>query len=517
MILGLVVIAVAVSGCAAAGSAKGTPAAAAKSQAGTTLTLASTEGPPSLNPALGGTRDPNDYWDDLAYDPLIYREPNGSLAPAIAAKWGYVGTGNGTFSLTLRSGVGCSDGTVLTAADVKQNFAYWAKALSPWSYVAQNFASVDVTGPLSLTIKLKAADPNLPTEFTEGYATGDIICPGGLSNPASLGTSTDGAGQYMLDAAATITNQTYTYVPNPHYWDKAALHWQKVVVSVIANPDSQLASMQSGQVDFTDGTSAIATAAKSAGFQVDATPNSVSTFWIRDRYGKGVKALGSLQVREALSDAIDRPALTKAIYGAYAQPADQIQLPGTEGYSAALNDYYTYDPAKAKALLKQAGYPSGFSFTMFVFPGSQPEINMAQELAAEWASIGVHASINVPSSIPQYVADINGTTLPAIPFAFPSTPMMLNFSGRWSASAQSASNPYKVHDAQLDALAAQAGTATPAQATALYGQMETRVTELAWELSIADVDLVTIARPGLTGFEPNSEYLDPDPIFFQAG
>jgi ABC-type transport system substrate-binding protein len=95
--------------------------------------------------------------------------------------------------------------------------------------------------------------------------------------------------------------------------------------------------------------------------------------------------------------------------------------------------------------------------------------------------------------------------------------MMLNFSGRWSASAQSASNPYKVHDAQLDALAAQAGTATPAQATALYGQMETRVTELAWELSIADVDLVTIARPGLTGFEPNSEYLDPDPIFFQAG
>lgn len=189
---------IALSASASGASTARALAHSATKQKSGTLVLVNSQQPPSLDPAIGGIRDPNDYWDDLAYAPLIYTLPNGLAAGGIATKWGYVGKGNKEFALTLRPNARCSDGTTLTAADVAANFAYWVKAGGPWAYVAANFASVRANSKFHLVITLKQRDPNLVSEFTEGYATGDVICPSGVKNPTSLGTATDGAGRTSL-------------------------------------------------------------------------------------------------------------------------------------------------------------------------------------------------------------------------------------------------------------------------------------------------------------------------------
>lgn len=288
------------------------------------------------------------------------------------------------------------------------------------------------------------------------------------------------------------------------------MKFKKVVIKIIANPTAQLAALQAGEADYVNGTPTTAAAAKRAGFKVDTAPIGVFELRIKDRDGASVKALGSPLVREALSLAVDRPALTKAVFGAYGTPADQFAIPGAQGYSATLNGKFAYNPTKAKQLLAQAGYPNGFTFSLFIFPTSPPEATAAQALAAEWSAIGVTAQIVVPTSTAEFVGDINDATHPAYLFQDVTEPMLGNYGSLWSTPA----DPYHVSDPTLDKLAAEAQQATTTAAAPLYVKMNARVQQLGWDPVFSDYDTIIYARPGLQGWQLNGAYSDPDPVFF---
>ena len=71
------------------------------------------QAPQTLDP--GKTAQNYEWLEQLAYEPLIVRYSDGSLAPGLATSWAYTGTGNTTFVLHLRPGVKFSDGSALTA------------------------------------------------------------------------------------------------------------------------------------------------------------------------------------------------------------------------------------------------------------------------------------------------------------------------------------------------------------------------------------------------------------------
>jgi peptide/nickel transport system substrate-binding protein len=76
------------------------------------------------------------------------------------------------------------------------------------------------------------------------------------------------------------------------------------------------------------------------------------------------RALGDVRVRQAINYAFDRPALLKAVAGGEGEVTEQMFPPSSPAYDASLDQYYNYDPAKAKALLAEAGYPNGFTLEM---------------------------------------------------------------------------------------------------------------------------------------------------------
>ena len=387
------------SGGSSATSSSGSPTATAGSGTGD-LTIAAESGPISIDPTLSSNGIPQVWYTNLAYEPLIQRAENGSTTPGLATSWGY-SKNRLSFHLNLRSGVKFSDGTTLTAADVvKWLERYKAKGdLTQW---LANTTKIAATGPMQVTLTLSSPNPLLPYGFDQDGVAGDVVGSKGLADPASLGSSTDGAGPYMLDKAATIAQSQYVYVKNPYYYDKSAQHYAKITIKVISDENSVISAMQDGQVQVAEGSATNAATAQQDGLSIESAPSALVGVYIADQDGKIVPALKSQKVRQALSYAVNRAGITKSLYGQYAKATDQAVPSDVSGYVPGLENQFAYNPTKAKQLLKEAGYPNGFSFSLIEQPAVDSGDLLAQALVQDWKAIGVNVSIKTTPSFAEY-------------------------------------------------------------------------------------------------------------------
>lgn len=484
--------------------------AAPKSQSASVLNIGVNSGTNSLDPAKAGNGDPLQIFYELAYDPLIHRLPNGKLGAGLATSWKYVDKANKVFEMTLREGVKFSDGSSLSAEGVKAHFEYYAKAGGSFASRAKNFEKIEVLSPLSLRLTLTKANPDIPDMFTERRATGSIISPEGLKNPAALGTSTAGAGAYQLDPKATITNQTYTYVQNPNYYNKARQKFTKVVVKVLPNPQAVLNAMQAGQIDYAIGTPQLAPAALKAGFKVNTFPYNFAQIQLLDRAGVVVEAFGDVRVRQAMNYAIDRKTLAKALFGPYGSANNQFALPGYDAYDKSLEGMYPYDVKKAKALLKEAGYEGGFTFDLLAFDLQPNEVKNAQAIASYWKKIGITAKIVVPSSAAEYGPMLMSKKFGAQIFEFGGGPLYQTLDQYLGMPF----NALNYQDAEINGLFGKAAAATDATRPAILKRIQKLMLDEAWFVPFASVNKVTFSRPGLEGTGGAPYYINPNPIFF---
>ena len=403
------------------------------SSASTTLTVASTSGPTSMDPALAGNGIPLVWYMNLGYASLIRRDADGTPKPGLATKWGY-SDDRLTFTLQLRKDVKFSDGSKLTADAVVASLQRYQKQGQFAATYLSDVTSIEATGPLEVTIKLSAPNPLLPYGFDQGGIAGDIIAPAGLADTKKLGTATYGAGPYMLDGKSTISNSQYVFVKNPYYYDKSAQHYSKITVKVISDANSVLSAVRSGQVQVAQGSSGNAAAAKSAGLGITSAPAGMVGMYIADIDGNITPALKDVRVRQALNYALDRKAITKSVYGDYGIPTDQFVPKGTAGYLDSLEKQYPYDPAKAKELLKEAGYADGFGFTLAEQPGTDNGDLLAQAMAAQWKEIGVNVTLKSFPSFADYISGVVTKTIPT-------TTLTFNYSVQLVDTQQLATNP----------------------------------------------------------------------------
>ncbi|GAA5193695.1 ABC transporter substrate-binding protein [Rugosimonospora acidiphila] len=464
-----------------------------------TLTVATVVSPQTLDPAKAVQN--NAWLEQLAYEPLIVRRSDGSLAPGLATSWEYHGEGNTTFVLHLRTKVQFSDGTALTAQNVVDHLTYVvASAGQMASFLAgDTFTATDAT---TVTITSKSANPNFPEIFTQDYNIGGVISSTGLKSPSALGTQTAGAGPYMIDTAQTVAGDHYTYLPNPHYYDPPQVHWAKVVIRVITSPQSVLNAVRTGQADVAVGDPSTVTAARQAGLTVAAAPLLWSGVVLADRGGTMAPALADVRVRQALNYATDRAAIAGALFAGVGQPTNQITVPGGYGYDPALDKTYPYDTAKARSLLTEAGYPQGFTLRM-VTPEYQQLNLMAQALKQQWKQVGVNLEITDYANSNQYTSDAFGGKFPAFMTAFGQLPIWMEGPSLLLPSA--AFNPLHHADPALQNLYDQAARATGPDRDALDRQVEAYVTDQAWFVPVVTTSLPYYARKTVTGVRTSAK------------
>ena len=247
-------------------------------------------------------------------------------------------------------------------------------------------ASATAVSPTKLVIRLKQPDPAFLTYL--GEAAGSQESPKAWKSPTAS-TVPVGSGPYLLDPKATVVGSSYVFTANPNYWDKAEQHYSKIVMTVYTTPTTVLDAIEGGQVSaentFDDTT---IPQIKDAGFTVYPLQLNWAGLSLFDRNGKMSGPLGKVKVRQAINDAFDRTALLKDMSDGYGSVTTQVFPTNSPGYESSLNSYYSFNPAKARQLLAEAGYPHGFTLAMPSITTAFGETTYAL-IQAELAQIGI--------------------------------------------------------------------------------------------------------------------------------
>jgi peptide/nickel transport system substrate-binding protein len=385
------------------------------------LTIALPSPPTSLDPSKGSGAT-NVQFQDPAYQGLLHAGGNGGqITPSLASSYQWLGTGNQRLKIVLRPGLQFSDGAPLNSDAVKLSAEHFAAAGGQFAYVGQEVASIETPDPRTVIFDLKASDPTFPSGLAETSGLGMIVGTQGLTGTTNLGTTTDGAGPYELSQGQTVEGSTYTYVPNPHYYNPSGVKYSKIVIRVIASPNTALAALQSGQVQVAFGDPDTYREAKSSGVSAALFAGSTDGLWLDDTTGTLTPALGNEKVRQALNFAINRVAVAKAVTLGTGSPTVQMAIPGTFGYLASIERTYPYSVSKAKSLLAQAGYSHGFSLTATVPTFMPTASTLAQILSAQLAAIGVTLRIIGSTTFPSYASAQTSGNYDATVFSLPFT------------------------------------------------------------------------------------------------
>ncbi|MEU5690856.1 ABC transporter substrate-binding protein [Actinosynnema sp. NPDC020468] len=455
-----------------------------------TLVIALPAPPENFDPAKNGSGVQGIvHW--LSYEPLIRAESDGSFTPALATEWGYVGTGNRLFEMTLRPGVKFADGTPVDAASVVGTLKYYLANGGSMKPFLTGITDVTADGD-KVRVALDKPNPILPYVFSQLVNWGDVISPTGLADPAQLTSRTFGAGAYTLDPAGTIAGDHYAFVKNPNYYRPELQRYEKVLVRVVPDPNSAVQALASGQVDVNlNATATLADQAKASGASVLEGNPGVLALYLVDRDGQTTPGLGDVKVRQALNHAVDRNAVAAALGAGYSA-VGQIAPDGTDGHDPALDDLTKYDPSAARRLLTEAGYPDGISFQLVDLLTFGMN-TASQAVVDQLGKVGVDVTVQTDGNdLNRYVADLSSRKFSATTFRL-STPLfasaLFNITG-----AASPLNPFQSSDEEIDRAFATLAAAPEEQQAAAAAAFNRTVVDRAWFLPIATVRNYVFAK-----------------------
>ncbi|MPY47933.1 ABC transporter substrate-binding protein [Streptomyces acidicola] len=433
-----------------------------------TLTLAESVAATPWDLAKASMGPESQYYQPV-YDTLIRLNTKGEPTPNLATSWSY-DKAQTTLRLKLREGVKFTDGTALDADAVRKSLLHTKSGTASAAGEIQDITGVDVVD--SHTVAIRLSHPTAALLPALGQVSGMIASPKALENPRTP----IGSGPYKMDTAATTAGQTYTYTRNAGYWNTKAFPYDKIVIKYLADPTARTNALLSGQLDgATLNLNRVATV-KGRGLNVVTyQPGDIEGLYIWDRAGKKVPALGKLKVRQALNHAFDREAIIKSAKTGLGTPTTQMFAKGEDGYKAALDETYTYDPEKARKLLAEAGYPNGFAVTI-------PDLstNFPQEQAALTQSlkdIGIKVKLDTLPSDQIFSAMLSGKYAMSYfklgaPTAWDKVQLELTKKSTW--------NPFKYSDPKADGLIDRIGRSTGAEREALFEELNTYVVDQAW-------------------------------------
>lgn len=377
-----VIVAIALGTSACAGASSGQASSDEDTARSGVLKVGMAEPAETMNPALG---NPPLYMY-YGYDPVIHRRSDGTYEADLAASWS-MSSDNKTITLTIRSGTTFSDGSALTAEAVANSLNYFLKVGDTTK--CGPVGSVTASGD-TVSITYKSAYPEADAEWSlsQDESFGLIIGPKGLANPASLATTSDGVGEYTLDSAKTVSGTKYVWQPNAAYFNQAAIRFDEVDVLPYASTSAEVAALTSRQIQFAQNLDIDSTqVASGAGFLNNIGASFWTALWLENSSGP----LANEKVRQAIAYAIDRPAVATAVYGGAANVQGSVGVKN-EGGDGATNGY-SYNPTKAKSLLAEAGYGSGFTVTIADETHLDTGNLLAQTVAAQLKSVGITLTI----------------------------------------------------------------------------------------------------------------------------
>ncbi len=326
---------------------------------GRTLTLAVQGAPNSFDPVelTDGTQA---YVWSSVYDTLLTYDNKGELRPNAAESWSY-SDDRETLTLKLQDGMTFSTGDPVDSAAVKATLERTMKEPGPNRFKLAAVESVEAPDASTVVLNLEKPDATLLHALT--MAVGVIGDPKTLDSER---TALDpvGSGPYVLDGA-TVNASKYVLKKRDDHWNAKAYPFETVEIRVIKDRTATVNALRSGGLSAASVETTQVDRLKAAGFDVKyIEAAALAGVALVDRDGTRVKPLGDERVRRAINMAFDRHKIVEQLLRGAGKPTQQVFNPKSDAYDPALEQTYSYDPAAAKKLMAEAGYPNGFEVHM---------------------------------------------------------------------------------------------------------------------------------------------------------
>jgi peptide/nickel transport system substrate-binding protein len=324
------------------------------------------------------------------YDTLVRRDGN-TWVPHVAESWS--NPDPRTWQFKLRKDVVFSDGSSLTAEDVAYSFNRLKS--DPASQQASTFSNVEsitATDPTTVEVRTKNPDAAFVTRLNNRVILSK-------AHYDKLGKDAGdrqplGSGPYLLKEL--VPGQRFVLTRNPKYWGPYKSAWEEVVFRPIPEAEPRVTALLNGEVDL------IAEVPSQNIDRVNGGGNAqvISTRGNRVLFvgfNPIVEPLTKVEVRQALSYAIDRDALVSGVLQNHAYRLDGPLGPDMYSYDETLQPKYQYDPDKAKTLLAQAGYANGFDIDFYTPVNRYPkDKDTSQAIVNMLNQTGVRARLQTP-------------------------------------------------------------------------------------------------------------------------
>jgi peptide/nickel transport system substrate-binding protein len=313
---------------------------------------------------------------------------NAAIGGGVAQSWTISNNGS-TVTFHIRPGLEFSNGQPVTSADVAASLNH--TKTSPLR--SSLFAISNIQTPDPSTVVVNLSKPTAGDFlWAMTYIDGQIYPANAISTQSNQPI---GAGPYVVKSYRQ--GSSIVLAKNPKYWNSSAYPLGGVDFTQVTQGPEAATALTSGAVDMIEVEPENYPQLKSDSNIGISVSKSYDYMSIELRQNTGPFA--NEKVRAALEDAVDRAAVNKVVFDGLGEPAYQPVPSWSPGYSKSLGTSDSYNPSKAKAMLKAAGYPKGVKFTLIIPAGDATYARAAALLQQELAAAGFNANLQqIPGS-----------------------------------------------------------------------------------------------------------------------
>jgi peptide/nickel transport system substrate-binding protein len=380
-------------------AAQSAPAAAGAPKRGGTITAAQQNDWEGFDPHRQ-TSSPNAF--PLIYDTLVRWsvQPDGTLKaePGLATEW-QLDAQAAIFK--LRQGVKFHDGSDWNAEVAKFNIERLMDEKSSARSFVASISSAEVVDPYTLKLNLKTPAGSLLSNLSQAADGRTFMISKAMAEKAGdkYGTSPETtAGTGPMKLVEWVQGSNHVAQRTGEYWEKGAdgqplPYFDTLNVRFIADDSVRMVELRSGNVDVINNVQAkdVQTAQQDPAIDLVENPYQVSAYQFT--FSAKSEKFNNLKLRQAVQYAINRDAVAKVLGQGIGSPMPYFLVKGYLGYDESL-PHYTFDQARAKQLLSEAGYPDGLDITLSTINRSVDQ-QQAQILKQMLEQVGIRTNLEV--------------------------------------------------------------------------------------------------------------------------
>ncbi|MGM9607239.1 MAG: ABC transporter substrate-binding protein [Oscillospiraceae bacterium] len=422
------------------------------------------------------------------FEGLVKPDSDGNYVKAVASDYSVSEDGL-TYTFTLRDGVVFHNGATCTTDDVLYSFETCATTSVTSAVVEALSAVTDYAVEGSrITMTLSAPNPDFLS-----YVASVYIVP---KDYAGQATQPVGTGPFKF-VSRSVQENVILERHTEYYGQGAGL--DKVTYKIYEDGNALFTALDSGALDLVAHLTIDQVNNLSNGYEVlEGTMNLVQAIYLNN----AVAPFDNEKVRQALCYAVDVDAMLDRTSEGHGTKVGSSMYPAFGKYfDPALAEAYPHDEEKAKALLAEAGYADGFTFTIKVPSNYQPHVDTAVVLVEQLKKVGINAQIQQVDWNTWLTDVYSSRDFEATVVGFDSS--ILAASGmlaRWVSGNGKNMINYSNPEYDQTYAAAQA-TVDDAEQTALYKRCLEILSETAANVYLQDMADFVAINPELEGFE----------------